>query len=100
MEHMNLIAEYCTVFAVKVDRAIWYEDGGFKYADDLIPDEGWVSFSCNTQEEWERLRKVGLKDSESNPNTLLFSPSLKSNFNSKSSQERWDSFLEADHHFD
>jgi hypothetical protein len=55
MEHMNLIAEYCTVFAVKVDRAIWYEDGGFKYADVFDPEEGWISYSCNTQEESELL---------------------------------------------
>lgn len=55
MEHMNLIAEYCTVFAVKVDWAIWYEDGGFKYADVFDPEEGWVSYSCNTQKEWEML---------------------------------------------
>ena len=55
MEHMNLIAEYCTVLAVKVDWAIWYEDGGFKYADVFDPEEGWISYSCNTQEEWELL---------------------------------------------
>ena len=55
MEHMNLIAEYCTVFAVKIGRAIWYEDGGFKYADVFDPEEGWISYSCNTQEEWELL---------------------------------------------
>ena len=55
MKHMDLIAEYCTVFAVKVDWAIWYEDGGFKYADVFDPEEGWISYSCNTQEEWEML---------------------------------------------
>lgn len=55
MEHMDLIATYCTVYAVKVNGAIWYEDGGFKYADILEPEEGWVSYSCDTREEWEML---------------------------------------------
>lgn len=52
---MNIIATWCTVIAVKNDRAIWYEDGGFKYADILEEGEGWASYSCNTREEWEML---------------------------------------------
>lgn len=54
-EHMNIIAAWCTVIAVKNDRAIWYEDGGFKYADILEEGEGWASYSCNTAEMWEML---------------------------------------------
>lgn len=54
--HMEIIAEWCVVLAVKDDRAIWYEDGGFKYADIFDPEEGgWESYSCNSQDEWELL---------------------------------------------
>lgn len=55
MKHMDLIATYCDVLAVKADKAIWYVDGGYRYADVLDPEEGWVSYSCNSQEEWEML---------------------------------------------
>lgn len=55
MKHMDLIATYCDVLAVKADKAIWYVDGGYRYADVLEEGEGWVSYSCNTQEEWEML---------------------------------------------
>jgi len=55
MEHMDLIAQYCTVLDTREGRAIWYEDGGFRYADVLEEGEGWVSYSCNTQEQWEML---------------------------------------------
>ena len=55
MMHMALIVENCEVLDVRGDRAVWYVDGGFKYADVLDEDEGWVSYSCNSQEEWEML---------------------------------------------
>lgn len=55
MKHMDLIATYCDVLAVKADKAIWYVDGGYRYADVLDPEEGWVSYSCNSQEMWEML---------------------------------------------
>ena len=83
MEHMNLIAEYCTVFAVKVDWAIWYEDGGFKYADVFDPEEGWISYSCNTQEEWEMLTeqfptlKKNFKKSVDNPRGTCYYNNVK-----------------------
>ncbi len=57
-EHMDIIGAYCPVLAVKNDRAIWYEDGGFKYADIYEDGEGWASYSCNTQEEWEMLSEM------------------------------------------
>lgn len=53
--HMEIIAEYCTVLAIKIDKAIWYEDGGFKYADVFEEGEGWVSYSCDNAEMWELL---------------------------------------------
>lgn len=83
MKHMDLIAEYCTVFAVKVGRAIWYEDGGFKYADVFDPEEGWISYSCNTQEEWEMLTeqfptlKKNFKKSVDNPRGTCYYNSVK-----------------------
>ena len=55
MEHMDLIAEYCDVLDVRYGCAIWYVDGGYRYADVLDPEEGWVSYSCDTQEMWEML---------------------------------------------
>ena len=54
MHHIALIKAYCLVLAEKPG-AIWYEDGGFRYAEVLDPDEGWVAYSCNTQEMWELL---------------------------------------------
>lgn len=54
MTHLALIRTYCTVLAEKRG-AIWYEDGGFRYADIFEPGEGWVSYSCNSVEEWEML---------------------------------------------
>lgn len=54
MNHKNIIRAWCVVLAEKPN-AIWYEDGGFRYADVLDPEEGWVSYSCNSQEEWEML---------------------------------------------
>jgi hypothetical protein len=54
MTHIALIKTYCEVLA-ETPTAIWYEDSGFRYADVLDPEEGWVSYSCNSQEEWEML---------------------------------------------
>lgn len=54
MTHLALIRTYCTVLAEKRG-AIWYEDGGFRYAEVFEPGEGWVSYSCNSVEEWEML---------------------------------------------
>lgn len=51
---MDLIETYCTVIAKKAN-AIWYVDGGYKYADVYDPEEGWISYSCNSEEEWEML---------------------------------------------
>lgn len=53
--HMDIIGAWCTVLAVKAGGAIWYEDGGFKYADIFEGPYGWASYSCNTREEWEML---------------------------------------------
>ena len=53
-EHLALIRTYCTVLAEKPN-AIWFEDGSFRYADIFDSEEGWVSYSCATQEEWELL---------------------------------------------
>lgn len=55
MKHMELIATYCDVLATCENRAIWYVDGGYKYADVLEDGEGWVSYSCDTREMWEML---------------------------------------------
>ena len=55
MKHMDLIAEYCEVLDVRYGRAIWYVDGGYRYADVLEEGEGWVSYSCDTREMWEML---------------------------------------------
>jgi len=55
MKHMDLIAEYCEVLDVRYGRAIWYIDGGYKYADILEEGEGWMSYSCDTREMWEML---------------------------------------------
>lgn len=55
MEHMDLIAKYCDVLDVRTGRAIWYVDGGTRYADVLDPEEGWVSYFCATREVWELL---------------------------------------------
>ena len=53
-EHLALIRTYCTVLAEKPG-AIWFEDGSFRYAEVWDPSEGWISYSCDTQEEWELL---------------------------------------------
>ncbi len=53
--HMAIISAWCKVLGTKDQRAIWYEDGGYKYADILEGPEGWFSYSCNTREEWEML---------------------------------------------
>ena len=55
MMHLSLIKTYCKVIAEKSDWAIWYVDGVYKYADVYDTEEGWISYSCNTQEEWEML---------------------------------------------
>ena len=55
MKHMDLIAEYCEVLATYERRAIWYVDGGYKYADVYEDGEGWISYSCDTQDMWEML---------------------------------------------
>lgn len=55
MNHLALIRTYCEVLDQRSDRAIWYVDGGYKYADVLDPEEGWVSYSCDSQEMWEML---------------------------------------------
>ena len=52
---MDLIAEYCEVLATYERRAIWYVDGGYKYADVYEDGEGWISYSCDTQDMWEML---------------------------------------------
>ena len=54
-KHMEIISAWCKVLGTKDQRAIWYEDGGFKYADVLEDGEGWVSYSCDTAEMWELL---------------------------------------------
>ena len=54
MTHLELIRTYCHVLAEKPG-AIWFEDGCFRYAEILDPDEGWVAYSCDTQEMWELL---------------------------------------------
>jgi hypothetical protein len=54
MNHKNIIRAWCVVLAEKPN-AIWYEDGGFRYADVFDPEEGWVSYSCDTREMWEML---------------------------------------------
>ena len=53
-KHLDLIRAYCKVFA-EVLNGIWYEDRGFKVAEIYIEGEGWVSFSCNTKEEFDLL---------------------------------------------
>lgn len=55
MNHINIIMAWCEVLAVIAEKAIWYVDGGHRYADVLDPEEGWVSYSCDTQEMWELL---------------------------------------------
>ena len=56
--HMEIIGTWCKVLATKGQHAIWYEDGGFKYADVLEEGEGWVSYSCDTAEMWEMLSEM------------------------------------------
>jgi hypothetical protein len=56
--HIEIIKAWCRVIAVKDDRAIWYEDGGYKYADILEPGEGWESYSCDSVEMWEMLSEM------------------------------------------
>lgn len=55
MMHLSLIKTYCQVIAEKGDWAIWYEDGGYKYAEVLDPEEGWISYSCDSESEWQML---------------------------------------------
>ena len=52
--HFALIRTYCKVLAEKPN-AIWYEDHGIKYADVFVEYEGWVSYSCDTEEEFALL---------------------------------------------
>ena len=59
-KHFETISTWCKVLAAKNQRAIWYEDGGFKYADIYEDGKGWASYSCNTREEWELLTE-GIK---------------------------------------
>ena len=54
MSHLALIRTYCVVLAER-HNAIWYEDAGYKYADVFVEGEGWVSYSCNTEEEFALL---------------------------------------------
>ena len=53
MNHITLICNNCKVLEVRGDWAVWYEDGGFKYADVYDCAEGWVSYSCNSAEEFD-----------------------------------------------
>lgn len=54
MKHIDVIAQYCNILAVKADKAVWYVDGGYKYADIYDAEEGgWTSYSCNSAEEFE-----------------------------------------------
>lgn len=56
MEHIELVYNLCDkVLDVRHPYAIWYVDGGFRTAEVFEPDEGWVSYSCNTQDEWDML---------------------------------------------
>lgn len=52
--HFALIRTYCEVLAER-SNAIWYIDHGMKIAEIFIEDEGWVSFSCDTEEEFALL---------------------------------------------
>ena len=58
MMHLSLIKTYCEVIAEKAN-AIWYVDGGYKYADVYDSEEGWISYSCNSEKEWEMLTEQG-----------------------------------------
>lgn len=53
-KHFALIRIYCKVLA-ETPNGIWYEDGGFKVAEVFVEGEGWVSFSCDTEEEFALL---------------------------------------------
>lgn len=48
--HLDLIRRSCEVLAEE-DGAIWYKDGGLGYAEVLEEGE-WVSYSCNSAEEF------------------------------------------------
>lgn len=53
-KHLNLIRTYCEVLAEKPN-AIWYKDHDWKIAEVFNEDEGWISYSCNTAEEFDLL---------------------------------------------
>lgn len=53
--HIEIIAAWCEVHAVIANKAIWYTDGDYRYADVYDPEEGWCSYSCDTREMWELL---------------------------------------------
>lgn len=55
MNHINLIRTYCVVLAQKGTWAIWYREGHYGYADIYSHTEGWVSYACNSREEWAAL---------------------------------------------
>ena len=52
MSHVALIHAWCHVLAEQED-AIWYEDtDGTGIAEVFVPEEGWVSYPCDSAEEF------------------------------------------------